>query len=947
MRNIFWGVIMSVNKVYQEYDSCPICGDPLLNVNGRLICKCCGFIAPYQYNFALLSQLEQAQILRKSNRFQDALEKYQEIILNEPTSLEANYGALLSEYGIEPVKDKDGTYKFTFHRFSYQSFFDTIYYTNINNYTYGEDNENYLEKIQELENIRVQINEEAKKAKKYDVFLCTKITRSDDPSKKTEEYLWAEDVYRKLKKMGLNVFFSPYSLPATLGSYEVAIFTALKSSKFMVIFASNEDNLNSPWPKNEWGRFLKFKKEGLDEDKDKQFKLIVKKDIKLNNADLSIQNYIKTIDKDWMDQLIESLSNVFPEILKSKEFVGGTIVDRTRPSDIPEITEEEYKIDLNDFKPKRTTSDEDDIFSGSHRPKKIHLTQFGDGFKPLETDEQECVDLMINYLKNGNFRGAKNILKDFRNYKGTQRISSKQLMLLMFAQSEARSIEEFKFDKVRNFKEYDHIITMMDTADKTDGEDLASIFSDFIIQTIRSEEYTQDDKNHALNLYKLLSKYDNTIITKLHNSVINSYRSLINNIDLLRQYLDVAFPILASTNYPEYLEKASIIAENLIRNSQFEYATQIADEILETDQNNPNALFVNIKAELKVTNIVDLLIEIENKYVHNKISEIFSHIDEADAKIYINQIINRIKKLLQNGEFNKVDEWMTVISGYNFEGREELISGIYKICMDPNHKDIIDLYDSIKKAALDKKTFITRTNKFADLILKEFDNYDKAKKYYLEVLNYDKSNRHALDGLLATQLQGRYQNIYMLTDFTTLERYITTRESDTEIFDYVANLCNHCIRYVKNCEINEQNNVFVVFDKLLTYIPNQYDDDLINIVKVMADTLLQKKLFDMSIWYNSIILGIDETYHKAYWSIMLAKCKVSNNEELKETNYNIYDLEEYKRAIHYAHNSSDLDMYTSIQIKAKKKKQKKNPKIFIIIGIAIVVIAAVLLLLLL
>ena len=87
----------------------------------------------------------------------------------------------------------------------------------------------------------------------------------------------------------------------------------------------------------------------------------------------------------------------------------------------------------------------------------------------------------------------------------------------------------------------------------------------------------------------------------------------------------------------------------------------------------------------------------------------------------------------------------------------------------------------------------------------------------------------------------------------------------------------------------------------------------------MSDLLLEKKLFDLVSWYSSIILGIDESNYKAYWNIVLAKCKVSSTKELQESNGgyydgegSVYDLEEYKRTIHYAQNTSDLDIYTKI-----------------------------------
>ena len=93
----------------------------------------------------------------------------------------------------------------------------------------------------------------------YDVFISFKKSVIGNPSKDTEDFKLADKIYKHLLKEhhNLKVFYAPESLKAG-ESWERQIFNALYRSKCMIVIGSDIDNLNSPWVKNEWNRYLEM-----------------------------------------------------------------------------------------------------------------------------------------------------------------------------------------------------------------------------------------------------------------------------------------------------------------------------------------------------------------------------------------------------------------------------------------------------------------------------------------------------------------------------------------------------------------------------------------------------------------------------------------------------------------------------------------------------------------
>ena len=82
-------------------------------------------------------------------------------------------------------------------------------------------------------------------------------------SARSEDYQYAEPIYRFLRSQGLTVFFSQESLPELASSdYRKQIDDALDSAQHMIVVTSSRANVTSSWVEAEWGLFINEKRSG-------------------------------------------------------------------------------------------------------------------------------------------------------------------------------------------------------------------------------------------------------------------------------------------------------------------------------------------------------------------------------------------------------------------------------------------------------------------------------------------------------------------------------------------------------------------------------------------------------------------------------------------------------------------------------------------------------------
>ena len=239
---------------------CKMCGGDIEVVEGSNIGKCLycksTMTLPSVDNEKLLNLYNRANNLRLSNEFDKAYGVYETILEIDENQLEAHWGLILCRYGVEYVDDPKTKKKMiTCHRTKYESVLTDPDYKIIISKAYGDALNIYKEEAKTISNIQKKALEISNNEEDYDIFICYK--EGDINGDRTPDSVIAQDIYNKLTDLNYKVFFARITLADKLGEeYEPYIFSALNSSKIMLVVGTNADNLNSVWVKNEWSRYL-------------------------------------------------------------------------------------------------------------------------------------------------------------------------------------------------------------------------------------------------------------------------------------------------------------------------------------------------------------------------------------------------------------------------------------------------------------------------------------------------------------------------------------------------------------------------------------------------------------------------------------------------------------------------------------------------------------------
>lgn len=243
---------------------CKICGGEIQpNEDGRIgKCLYCGAVQtlPKEKDDKVSNILNRANDYRLNCDFDRAIYEYEKVMELDETEPEAHWGLFLSKYGVEYVKDNmTFTYKPTLHRISSVSVFDDVdyqatikYASDISAIQYKQDAENIENVMKEL--LLISTNQEP-----YDIFLSYK-ELDDVTRQRTIDSNLAYELYNALTAQGYKVFFAPKSLG--VGLYEPKIYSAIITSKVMIVLGTQPQYFNAVWVKNEWSRFAELVENG-------------------------------------------------------------------------------------------------------------------------------------------------------------------------------------------------------------------------------------------------------------------------------------------------------------------------------------------------------------------------------------------------------------------------------------------------------------------------------------------------------------------------------------------------------------------------------------------------------------------------------------------------------------------------------------------------------------
>ena len=239
---------------------CKICGGSLTVASKSRVAVCdyCGSkqILPLFSDESAQLLYDRGNSYLRQNEYDKAETIFNQLLSLCPEDPEIYWNLVLCKYGVTFVQDpKTGKYIPTCNRTHYESILNDKNYQKVIQYADDEQTAYYQETAEIINNIQKGILAVSKKEKPFDIFISYKET--DSKGTRTKDSIAAQKLYEKLTESGYKVFFSRITLEDKIGTeYEPYIYAALYSSKVMLTVCSSKENIDSPWVRNEWSRFL-------------------------------------------------------------------------------------------------------------------------------------------------------------------------------------------------------------------------------------------------------------------------------------------------------------------------------------------------------------------------------------------------------------------------------------------------------------------------------------------------------------------------------------------------------------------------------------------------------------------------------------------------------------------------------------------------------------------
>lgn len=203
----------------------------------------------------------------------------------------------------------------------------------------------------------------------YDVFISVKVSAINPDTKQpitdasgnvltTKDYDYANDLYGKIKDKypDCKIFLSERVKSEFAGKeYEPIIFAALRSSKVMILVGDSNFNIEWPWVKNEWNRYL-YWKDNLDDGRERNFVFVMRSTKVVRPQEFDAIQSIETNDLNATETLFRYLDKILEKKLIGKTF-GGSVPETIGSAVASEIG----KKTLNRYASSRNTAIESRI----------------------------------------------------------------------------------------------------------------------------------------------------------------------------------------------------------------------------------------------------------------------------------------------------------------------------------------------------------------------------------------------------------------------------------------------------------------------------------------------------------------------------------------------------------------------------------------------------------
>ncbi|GEM_PF-6637523 len=907
--------------IFVNKSTCNICGGNLINKNGRWVCESCGAFLPEEITSEQLILLYNANQKLRLADFDAAEEAYSDIIRKYGDCSDAYFGRALAHYGIRFERDVDGQMIPTCFFPEYQSLVENSDFKKAYDLADSKQKQYLKEKADEIETIRKEWNDKAKKEEPYDVFISFKATEVEDDTKETEDSREAWDIARELEKSGYKVFFSKDALANKTGDhYEPYIFNAINTCHVMLVYASKPEYVESVWVRNEWTRYWKKIKNKEDGKLPNSLILIYKNfnPSKELSGPFSHSENINRNDIDFLDRL----KNYVSSVLSKSKIITPKIIPNKIENYLPPKNEK-----LKGAKKKKTGCS---IIPNGNFVPSIHIQEKTFG----KYSTQKLTGTAESELSKGDVLLSRKFYADaLECYKGVllnNTNNAKAALGMLLSKTECTNFKEFIFNKYVGSCEQNELINTVIEYSKKD------VTNELFLQMIAFIKFEIMDKDNielAYKAYKVIKDFNSSkIIQECHRNICDELiEKKCFDDSTCFSFLDDIL-LNCQIGYDTYLDALLAVINALIDSSEFEKANEYLKTLEKIAPETKDYYSCLYRIDTKQNYFSRSLLTYIDQGDIKKITDDIDNANPKAANWILNNLIETISSFFKEIDIDRLSDVFFALKGYSNTQLDTLTENLITYCISNPNSKTDKLFEVILQTFSDNQK-----NKFIDCIFgyakayMEKDDFVSAKKYLKYALKYDQTNLSLLNGILYASIDcanetDAYRNFYKLKDYDIIEKILGLQKNDDEMARMNAKFVAQTISYVSKYGKSSNKAIFDVFEQLIRYYPIHSTDQLIKDLYDMADICKEGSLFEETEKYYALIVGIDPSENAAYWGMLQAKLRCKNETEMIHQDVLINTFPEFNNAITAADNKTIIEKYIDCSLRQQKYLEAKRRK---------------------
>ena len=910
---------------------CNICGANYEYKDGKWRCPACGAYKPEEISNEEETLLYNAAQQLRLSAFDEAEKMYGDIVQQYPKNSRGYWGLVLAKYGIKYEKDYDGKkvkmvpscYAASYEKISDDKIFQkALLYADKDNKAY------YESQAKRIEDVWSKWGEIAKNEEPYDIFISYKDSDKENGVARTQDSYDAYELYSKLKEKGYRVFYSRESLAGKGGEkYEPYIFNALNTAQVMIVYGTRPEYIESTWVKNEWLRFYKRMKAGQ-----KQENSLILAYKGLNPSELpkplcEIQGIDLGRVTIGFGDLEAKISEVLSAARRHQKIKHVSVKGREKRA-----AEKVYR---------RETVEAGKVTPAAkgERERVASRTIGGKSMK-LTANTEKNLAVAEQYLARGQFAEAEGRFDEI--LKSGPR-NGRALTGKLLAQANATDIESLEQNGMQTIPDISLAEKVLACAEKKTAE---SVLRALCAEVPRC--FDRGDAAHAKRIVSIVREFDDEAVENLRGELYErGLRLIVTDEELAKYCLDSDLP------YEEddaYTQKLHTVVETCIQNGAFSAAEYYADSLKDADGNSYAAQVALLEIRYRVREEAEVFRRIEEAKEYGKIEEVLSALDVKSAAKWLQACFAEMAELLKNRLYGGAYRWIEICAKYEFESRKTLLNSLLNLCISNASMGVSDCFGALLTyvADGDSSVYAEKAMRFADAA-RSSKEFDAAKLYYGKVLSVMPDSVAAAQGKFFSDIRclndkALPDTLGNLTDWSCFEEVLVVQTDDRDDLLWIEKLAGACMENVKAGVNSEDNAIFAVFEKMLSYIPEASESVLLRLLKEMADLCLEKGLFAAAQKYYEMLLGENAEDGAAYWGLLQAKLKCRNEEELVRQPQALNNFAEFENAqICAAEDKETLEHYIDLRDRQAKhfREAKKRKRVIRIVSVSLAAMLAV------